>query len=102
MSHPTRISQQRCEGRANAQGQGLWVRAGNLHMFKLYFQPKPCAIALMPLALLAPKFGSDVLGVLGVKIYLFWMFKCYVKLSFITKGAFCLAVKYKIINFAAK
>jgi hypothetical protein len=31
-----------------------------------------------------------------------WPSKCYVKLSFITNGAFYLAMKYKIINFAAE
>ena len=38
------------------------VRAGNLHLFRSYFQPKPCAIALIPLVFLAPKVGSDVYG----------------------------------------
>ena len=47
------------------------VRAGNLHISMLYFQSKPCAIALIPLVLLAPKFGPDVYGIGGILLDVF-------------------------------
>lgn len=34
------------------------VHAENLHLFRSYFQPKLCAIALIPHVLLASKFGA--------------------------------------------
>ena len=50
---------------------------------------------------LTPSFYEIRVGC-GVEDIFVLVAKCYVKLSFITKSTFCLAMKYKIVNFAAE
>ena len=70
---------------------------GKLHQLLLYLAPLALdflfSIAQFFLFPWRQSFDSDIFVLVA---------KCYVKLSFITKSTFCLAMKYKIVNFAAE